>query len=160
MFPEERSKEHTYTPLPSFKFMASFFHDLLVCVCVGVCVCVCMYETCSIVLFVYMPSRLTIWYYWMASWCALPQSRLSLAPSIPQVPIVICIGLRIHGLSLSTFKCLLVFIFTLFAEKTSIWTLSWFLQKLEKFLPSWYTLSFVFQFVCLLLLFLRNLWFF
>ena len=62
-----------------------------------------------------MLSGLTIWY-WIIKWCALP------TPSIPQLPVVLCIGLRPHGLSpVNLVHLLLMPLFILLLRQSCMW---------------------------------------
>lgn len=49
---------------------------------------------------IFMFSLLTIWY-WVANWLALSWGRLWLPCSMPYLPIVLCIGLKLPELSSS-----------------------------------------------------------
>lgn len=58
-------------------------------------------------LLVRMFSGLAIWH-WTAHWCALPGGGPLATASFPWWPVVLCGGLRPHGLSLPSLACLLL----------------------------------------------------
>lgn len=87
-------------PLP-FKFLVFFF--FISCCCIYVCICTYIYipkynllKSCSVLL-VCVFSGLTVWH-WTINGCAPPWGGPPPAPSCPQLPIVLCVGLRPNGI--------------------------------------------------------------
>lgn len=72
------------------------------CCCLYVCICTYIYipknnllKSCTVLL-VCMFSGLTVWH-WTINGCAPPRGGPLPAPSCPQLPIVLCVGLRPNG---------------------------------------------------------------